>query len=337
MKAIVQTAYGSPDVLELRDIDKPVVGDRDVLVCVHAAGLNAGDYFTLRGSPWLIRLTMGLRKPNDHVPGWDVAGTVAAVGQSVTMFKPGDEVYAAIEHTCAEYACAGEDKFALKPINLTMEQAAAVPTAALTALKALRDMAKVQPRQKVLINGASGGVGTFAVQIAKVLGAEVTGVCSTRNMDMVRQIGADHVIDYSKEDFTKGEQRYDVILDNVGNHPFAAYRRVLTPQGIIQPNTGHAGMGYVIRAALLSPFMRQQGKLFIATPNHDDLVIVKEFIESGKVTPVMDRTYPLDEFVAAFGYVEKVHARGKVVLTMAHGSDGALQEVAEPVAMLGTV
>ena len=316
MKAIVQNAYGSPALLEFKEVDKPVVKDNDVLVRVHAAGLNAGDYFTMRGSPWVIRLTLGLRGPENHIPGWDVAGRVEAVGPQVTMFQPGDEVFAAIEHTCAEYACAGEEKFALKPTNLTLEEAAAVPTAALTALKALRDMAKVQPGQKVLINGASGGVGPFAVQIAKVLGAEVTGVCSTRNVEMVRSIGADHVIDYTQEDFTLGEQRYDLILDNVGNHAFAAYRRVLTPQGIIQPNTGHAGMWYVTKAAVLSQFMRQQGKLFVATPNHEDLVILKGFIESGKVTPVIDSTYPFSETAEALRYLEKGHARGKVVITI---------------------
>ncbi len=320
MKAIVQNEYGSPDVFKLQEIDEPVVKDDDVLVRVHAAGLNASDYFTMRGSPWAIRLTLGLRRPKNHIPGWDVAGHVEAVGQKVTRFQPGDEVFAAIDGACAEYACAGEDKFALKPTNLTLEQAAAVPTAALTALQALRDMAKVQPGQKVLINGASGGVGTFAVQIAKALGADVTGVCSARNVDMVRSIGADYVIDYTQEDFTQNGQQYDLILDNVGNHSFAAYRRVLTPQGIIQPNTGHAGMGYVIKAAVLSQFMQQQGRLFVANPTHEDLVVLKEFIESGQVTPVIDRMYPLNETPEALRYLDKGHARGKVVITVKHNN-----------------
>ncbi len=320
MKAIVQNEYGSPDVFKLQEIDEPVVKDDDVLVRVHAAGLNASDYFTMRGSPWAIRLTLGLRRPKNHIPGWDVAGHVEAVGQKVTRFQPGDEVFAAIDGACAEYACAGEDKFALKPTNLTLEQAAAVPTAALTALQALRDMAKVQPGQKVLINGASGGVGTFAVQIAKALGADVTGVCSARNVDMVRSIGADYVIDYTQEDFTQNGQQYDLILDNVGNHSFAAYRRVLTPQGIIQPNTGHAGMGYVIKAAVLSQFMQQQGRLFVANPTHEDLVVLKEFIESGQVTPVIDRMYPLRETPEALRYLEKCHAQGKVVITVKHNN-----------------
>jgi len=336
MKAIVQNAYGSPDLLEFKEVDKPIVGDKDVLVRVHAVGLNAGDYFAMRGRPWAIRMTLGLRGPDNHIPGWDVAGTVEAVGSKVTMFQPGDEVFAGIEHTCAEYACASEVKFALKPANLTMAEAAAVPTAALTALQALRDMADVQPDQKVLINGAAGGVGTFAVQIAKMMGAEVTGVCSTRNVELVLSIGADHVIDYTREDFTKGDQRYDLILDNVGNHSFAAYRRVLTPTGIIQPNTAHAGLGYVIKAAVLSQFMRQQGKPFVTIPSHDDLVIMKGFIEAGKVTPVMDRTYPLSETVDALSYLEKGHARGKVVLAVKDGSDDVLREVADTVAMLET-
>lgn len=316
MKAIVQTAYGSPDVLELIEIDKPVVEDDDVLVRVRAAGLNAGDYFSMRGHPWVIRLELGLRKPKNHIPGWDVAGHVETVGHKVTRFQPGDEVFAAIDGTCAEYACAGEGKFALKPVNLTLEQAAAVPTAALTALQALRDMAKVQPGQKVLINGASGGVGTFAVQIAKALGAEVTGVCSTRNVDLVRSIGADYVIDYTQEDFTQSGQRYDLILDNVGNHSFAAYRHALMPQGVIQPNTGHAGMGYVLKAFVLSQFMHQQGHPFVATPNHEDMVVLKEFIEAGQITPVIDRMYPLNKTPEALRYLEKCHAQGKVVITL---------------------
>ena len=331
MKALVQNAYGPADLLTFKEVDKPAVGASDVLVRVQAAGLNAGDYFTLRGDPWLIRLTMGLRKPKEHIPGWDVAGIVEAIGPDVTMFQPGDAVYAAIEHTCAEYACAGEGKFALKPAGLTFTEAAAVPTAALTALKALRDMANVQPGQKVLINGASGGVGTFAVQVAKALGAEVTGVCSTRHVELVRTLGADHVIDYTQEDFTQGDTRYDVILDNVGNHSFAAYRRVLTPDGIVQPNTGHAGMGYVIRAALRAPFMRQQGKPFVATPTHDDLVVLAAWIEAGKITPVMDKTYPFDEAREALAYLAQGHARGKVVLTMAPSQERSVAARAEGV------
>ena len=320
MRAIVQNDYGSPDVYELKEIDKPVVKDDDVLVRVHAAGLNAGDYFAMRGEPYMIRMSVGWPKPKNFVPGWDVAGTVEAVGQDVEQFQPGDALFGACTCTCAEYVCAGEDKFALKPASLTFEQAAAVPTAAVTALRGLRDAGKMQPGQKVLINGASGGVGTFAVQIARALGAEVTGVCSTSKVDMVRSIGADHVIDYTREDFTQGRQRYDLILDNVGNHSFAEYRRVLTSRGIIQPNTGHAGMSYVLKAALLSPLMRQQGRLFVANPNHKDLVVLKDLIEAGKVTPVIDRTYPLKETPEAFRYLDEGHARGKVVITMEYNN-----------------
>ncbi len=295
-----------------------MVKDNDVLVRVHAAALNAGDVFSMRGSPWLARLTVGFPRPKNYILGWDAAGRVEAVGKNVTRFQPGDDVYSSCSHTLAEYACATEDKVALKPANLSFEQAAAVPTAAITALQGLRNAGKLQPGQKVLINGASGGVGTFAVQIARALGADVTGVCSTRNVDMVRSLGADQVIDYTREDFTQRGQRYDCILDNVGSHAFADYRRALTPQGMLIPNTGHAGMRYVIKALVLSLFVRQQGSLFMATPNNADLVVLKELIEAGKVTPVIDKTYPLSETPAAFRYLEEEHARGKVVITVEH-------------------
>jgi NADPH:quinone reductase-like Zn-dependent oxidoreductase len=320
MKAIVQNDYGSPNVLKLKEVDKPVIKDNDVLVCVHAAAINAGDCFSMRGSPWLVRFTVGFPKPKNYILGWDVAGHVEAVGKKVKQFKPGDEVFAACSSTFAEYVSADEDKFAMKPTNLTLEQAAAVPTAATTALQGLRDAGKVQPGQKALINGASGGVGTFAVQIAKVFGADVTGVCSTRNVDMVRSIGADHVIDYTQEDFTQGEERYDLILDNVANHSFSDLRHALTPQGIIIPNSGHGGMGYVFKAFLLSPFMRQQGSMYFSAPNNRDLVVLKELIEAGKVTPVIDRTYPLSDTPEAFRYLEESHARGKVVITVEHNN-----------------
>ena len=318
MKAVVQSAYGSSDVLELKEIDKPVVGDDDVLVRVHAAGLNAGDYFAMRGQPYMIRMSVGWPKPKDFVPGWDVAGTVEAVGQNVTQFQPGDEVFGAINGTCAEYACAGEEKFVLKPANFTFEQAAAVPTAAVTALRGLQE---IQSGQKVLINGASGGVGTFAVQIAKALGAEVTGVCSTRNVDMVRSIGADHVVDYTQEDFTQSGQHYDLILDNVGNHSLSDYRRALTPQGAIQPNSGHAGLGYVLKSLVLSLFMRQHKSPYIAAPKNEDLVTLKELIENGKITPVIDKTYLLSETPEAFRYLDEEHARGKVVIIVAQNNE----------------
>ncbi|MFC1619990.1 NAD(P)-dependent alcohol dehydrogenase [Candidatus Neomarinimicrobiota bacterium] len=320
MKAIVQTGYGLPDVLELREVDKPVVKDDGVLVRVNAAGVNAGDYFSMRGSPWLVRFIVGFPKPKNYILGWDLAGQVEAVGKKVKRFQPGDEVFGSCSHTFAEYASADEEQVAMKPANLTFEQAAAVPTAALTALKGLRDAGKVKPGQKVLINGASGGVGTFAVQIAKSFGVEVTGVCSTRNVDMVRSIGADHVVDYTQEDFTQSGQHYDLILDNVASRSFSDLRRSLTPQGSIIPNSGHSGMGYVIKAYVLSAFMRQQGRMFMAVPTNEDLVVLKELIESGKLTPVIDGTYSLSEVPEAMRYLHEEHARGKVVITVKHSA-----------------
>ena len=317
MKAVVQNDYGSPDVLELKEVARPTVKENEVLVRVHAASLNAGDVFSMRGSPWLIRLSVGLPRPKNYILGWDMAGRVAAVGSQVTRFKPGDEVFAACHGSLAEYVHVAEDKLALKPANLTFEQAAAVPTAAVTAIMGLRDAGKIQPGQKVLINGASGGVGTFAVQIAKAFGAEVTGVCSTRNVDLVRSIGADHVVDYTREDFMQNGQRYDLILDNVASRSFSDLRRALTPQGKIIPNSGHAGMGYVFKAYVLSLVRRQHGSMYLAVPNSQNLAPLKDLIEAGKVTPVIDKTYPLSETPAAFRYLVKEHARGKVVITIA--------------------
>ena len=316
MKAIVQNAYGSSDVLELKETATPVVKDDDVLVRVHAASVHAGDYFVMRGVPYLARLSAGWPRPKDYVPGFDVAGTVEAVGKDVTRFQPGDEVFGECGGgACAEYVSAAEGRFVPKPVNLTFEEAAAVPVSAMAALHGLRDAGKVQPGQKVLINGASGGVGTFAVQIAKVLGAEVTGVCSTRNVDLVRSIGADHVVDYTREDFTQGEARYDLILDNVANRTFSDCRRVLTSTGTLIPNSGHAGIGYVLRAFVRSIFVRQQGRPFLSTPKSEDLLFLKGLIEAGEVTPVIDRTYSLSQTPEALGYVGEGHARGKVVIT----------------------
>jgi len=317
MKAIVQNDYGSPDVFELKEIDKPVVKkEDDVLVRVHAAALHAGDYFIMRGVPYLVRLVAGWPKPKNHVPGYDVAGHVEEIGKNVTRFQPGDEVFGECNGTCAEYVCAAEDEFVLKPACLTLEQAAAVPMSALTAIHGLRDAGKVQPGHKVLINGASGGVGTFAVQIAKTFGAEVTGVCSRRNVDMVRSIGADHVIDYTEEDFTLSKQRYDLILDNVANRSFSDCRRALSPQGTLIPNSGNGGLGYIVKALVLSAFVRQKVRLFLSIPKNEDLVVLKELIEAGKVTPVIDRTYPLSETPQAFRYLNEGHARGKIVITV---------------------
>ena len=314
MKAIIQNDYGSPDVLKLAEVAQPAMKDNQVLVRVKAVSINAGDVFAIRGNPWLIRLTAGFPKPKNYILGWDMAGVVETAGSSVTQFSPGDEVYASCGSALAEYVSMAEDKPALKPLNLTFEQAAAIPTAAITALKDLRDVGKLQPGQKVLINGASGGVGTFAVQIAKALGAEVTGVCSTRNVDMVRSLGADDIVDYTCKDFTRNGRRYDLILDNVASHSFSDLMRVLTPQGLIIPNSGHSGMGYVFKAFLLSPFLRQLGSMYLAVPNGKDLTQLKEWIELGKIKPVIDRTYPLHQTPEAFCYLDKEHARGKVVI-----------------------
>ena len=320
MKAIVQNGYGSPDFFELKEIDKPLVRDNEVLVQVHAAALHAGDVFFMRGVPYMVRLSAGFPKPRNYIPGYDVAGYVETVGKNVKQLKPGDEVIGASKNTCAEYVCAAAGRFVPRPTNLTLEHAAAVPTSPLSALHGLRNEGKLLPGQKVLINGASGGVGTFAVQIAKAFGAEVTGVCSTKNLDMVRSIGADHVIDYTQEDFTRGEKRYDLILDQVANHSLSDCRRVLTPKGMHIPNSGHSGFGYIIKAFVSSLFLRQQRHPYVSIPKNEDLVVLKELIESGKVTPVIDRTYPLSEISEAFRYLEEGHARGKVVIIVEHNN-----------------
>lgn len=316
MKAIVQNAYGPPDGLQLKEVPVPPVKDHEVLVKVYAAALNAGDVFSLRGSPWPARLNVGFPRPKDYIPGWDLAGIIESVGREVTRFQPGDEVYASSSHTLAEYACIAENKTVPKPVNLTFVQAASVPTAAVTALIGLRDAGELKPGQAVLINGASGGVGTFAVQIAKALGAKVTGVCSTRNTDMVRSLGADHVIDYNLEDFTRNSERYDLILDNVASRTFSDLRRVLAPQGLIVPNSGHGGMSYVFKALFFSLISRQVTGPYLATPNEKNLLFLKELIEAGKIKPVIDRTYPLHQAVEAFRCLEESHARGKITISV---------------------
>jgi len=306
--------------MKLREVAKPTPGDGEVLVRVMAASLAAGEYFGMRGRPFPIRFYIGFPKPKkDFVVGLDFAGVVEAVGHNISRFRPGDEVYGECHGSCAEYAVAKEGSIAPKPASLSFEQAAAVPTSACTALQGLRDQGKVRPGHKVLINGASGGVGPFAVQIAKTLGAEVTGVCSTGNVEMVRAIGADHVIDYTKEDFTQGSARYDVIMDNVASHSLSATRRVLTPDGILVPSSGHAGMGWVIAVALEAMLVRQQGALFVAVTNSRSLLALNELIEAGKVSPVIDRTYRLGETAQAFAYLDEGHARGKVVITVERG------------------
>jgi NADPH:quinone reductase-like Zn-dependent oxidoreductase len=326
MKAVVYTNYGSPDVLEIRDIKKPVPNDDQVLIKVRTASINPLDWHFMEGTPYIMRaIGVGLRKPKDPRLGVDYAGTVEAVGKNVTQFKPGDEVLGGKSGAFAEYVCARADRaIVLKPANITFEQAASVPIAAITALQGLRDKGKIQPGQKVLINGASGGVGTFAVQIAKSFGADVTGVCSTRNLDMVRSLGADHVIDYTKEDFTKNGQRYDLILDNVGTQPLSGFRRVLNPNGILVmiggggPNDGGliGPLGRPVKALLLSPFVSQKMGMLMAELNKKDLTILGDLMQSGKVTPVIDRTYPLSQIAEAIRYLEQGHARGKVVITV---------------------
>src|SRR5438034_426930 len=325
MKAIVYCNYGVPN-LKFQEIEKPTPADDQLLVRVRAASVNPLDWHFIEGTPYVMRaMGVGLRKPKDTRLGVDFAGTVEAVGKNVTRFKPGHEVFGGRTGAFAEYVCARESRaVALKPANVTFEQAASVPIAAITALQGVRDKGKVQPGHKVLINGASGGVGTFAVQIAKTFGAEVTAVCSTRNIDLVKSLGADHVIDYSKEDFTTGEQRYDMLYDLVGNHSFSERRRILTPNGIcVLAGVGGAGIhpeswgriGRNFWNAFLSNFNKQKFVFYIAKLTKDDLNVLRDLMQSGKVAPVIDRTYKLGETQAAVRYLEEGHARGKVVIT----------------------
>jgi NADPH:quinone reductase-like Zn-dependent oxidoreductase len=324
MKAIVQDRYGSPDALEFRDVGKPVPADNEVLVRVHAAAVNAYDWHLMRGDPYLARLTLGLGRPKMKIRGRDFAGRVETVGADVKRFGPGDEVFGEVDGAFAEYVCVPENMLETKPTNLTFEQAAAMPLAGNTALMGLRDAGRVQPGQQVLVNGASGGVGTFAVQIAKSFGAEVTGVCSTRNVDLVRSIGADHVIDYTQEDFTRNGRRYDVVFDLVGNRSLTDLRRALTPRGALILSGGGVSrggsligpMGLIIRGQALSRFVRHRLLVLMAMPSKENLATLRELAESGKVTPVIDRTYPLREAPEAIRYLEAEHARAKVVITV---------------------
>src|ERR671915_551273 len=323
MKAIVQDEYGSPDVLELRDIDKPEIGDDEVLVGVHAAGVDRSVWHIMTGLPYLMRLGgYGLRTPKNPVLGMEVSGVVEALGKNVSRFQPGDEVFGIGKGSYAEYARGPEDKLAPKPENLTFEQAAVVAISGSAALQGLRDHGRVEPGQEVLIIGASGGVGTFGVQIAKALGAHVTGVCSTRKVEMVRSIGADHVIDYTREDFAQSGQRYDLILDIGGNSSLSRLRRALAPRGTLVIVGGEGGGRWLggtdrqLRATILSPFVGQKLGTFVNNENHEDLLVLKELIESGKVTPIIDRTYPLAEVPEAIRYLEGGHARGKVLITV---------------------
>jgi NADPH:quinone reductase-like Zn-dependent oxidoreductase len=321
MQAIVQDRYGSPDVLELREIDKPEIDDDGVLVRVRAASVNAYDWHLMRGQPFPARMGNGLRRPKTSVLGVDMAGRVEAVGRDVTAFRPGDEVIGHRGGCFAEYMRGRALHFVSKPPNVTFEQAAAVPVAGLTALQGLRDKGGLQPGQTVLINGASGGVGTFAVQIAKVLGADVTAVCSTRNVERVRSLGADRVIDYTQEDFTRSGARYDLIFDIAGSRPLWACRRVLAPAGRLVVVGGPAGrwvrpIDRMVLAVVLSRFGLATMLPFLAKHSQADLVILRDLLEAGRITPVIDRTYPFHQTPDAVRYVEGGHARGKVVITM---------------------
>ena len=314
MKAIVYERYGSPDILELRDVEKPSVTDDGVLVRIRAASTNPYDWHFMRGKPLFTRLMFGLFRPKDHRLGADLAGEVEAVGKDVTRFRPGDSVFGEGAGAFAEVACVPERWLARKPTNLTFEQAAAVPMAACTALQGLRDGGKIQAGQKVLFHGASGGVGTFAVQIAKSFGAEVTGVCSTKNVEMVKKIGADHVVDYTRDDFTRGETRYDLMLDTIGDRSLRACRRVLAQKAVYVFIGGR--MSHLASTMLARPFVSQDVKAVVAKRSSADLEFLAGLIEAGKVAPVIDRTYPLSEVPAAIRYLEGGHARGKIVITV---------------------
>lgn len=323
MKAIVYTQYGAPsEVLQFQEVEKPIPKDDEVLIRIHAASANAADWRLVRADPFLARFATGLLKPKNTIPGADVAGRVEAVGRSVTLFRPGDEVFGDLS-ACgwgafAEYVCASETALVLKPTNIPFEEAAAVPLAAVTALQALRDKGRIQPGQKVLINGASGGVGTFAVQIAKSFGAEVTAVCSTSKMEMARSLGADHVIDYTQEDFTQIGQQYDLILAANGNRSLSDYKRALAPKGRYVMSGG--SMTQLTQALLQGPWISLTGSKkmgnMLARPNQRDLTFVKELLEAGKVIPVIDKRYPLSGVPEALRYLEEGHARGKVVITV---------------------
>ncbi len=325
MKAIVQDVYGSADVLHTAEVDRPTIGHGEVLVRVHAAGLDRGTWHLMAGMPYVIRLGFGFRRPKNPIPGLDVAGTVEAVSENVTKFKVGDEVFGTAKGSFAQYAAAEQDKLAHKPATLTFQQAAAVPISGLTAIQGLRDQGQVEPGQQVLIIGASGGVGTYAVQLAKAFGAEVTGVCSTAKTDLIRSIGADHVIDYTKEDFAGGSKRYDVILDIGGNSSLKKLRSALTEKGTLVIVGGEeggrwiAGVDRQLRAMAMSPFISQRLTTFISKETHVDLERLAQIIDAGDLTPVIDRTYPLDEVPDAMRHLEAGKARGKIVISVGIG------------------
>ncbi len=327
MKAILYTEYGPPDVLQFTEVAKPAPKDDEVLIRIRAASVNPFDWHFMRGAPYLMRIMTGLRKPKDTRLGVDVAGQVEAVGKNVEQFQPGDLVFGSCKGAFAEYGCASEGALVPKPASVSFEQAAAVAIAALTALQGLRDGGRIQRGQKVLINGAAGGVGTFAVQIAKSFGTDVTGVCSTKNVDMVRSIGANHVVDYTREDFTKTGQRYDLMFDTVGNRSLSDCRRALTTKGTLVfvggPDKGRwlGPLKGLLKVGVLSPFVSQKLRPFGAHLIKEDLMVMRDLLEAGKVTPVIDRSYPLSDLPEAIRYLEEGHARGKVVITMEHRNE----------------
>jgi NADPH:quinone reductase-like Zn-dependent oxidoreductase len=322
MKAIIYEQYGPPDVLQLKDVVTPAPAENEVLIKICAASVNPYDWHFMRGDPWFIRLLLGLRKPKVTRLGFDVAGRVEAVGKNVTLLKPGDEIFGGCRGAFAEFVCADENGLALKPVNLSFEEAAAVPMAAITALQALRDKGRIKPGQKVLVDGASGGVGTFAIQIAKSFGAEVTAVCSTRNLDRARSLGADHIIDYTREDFTRNGQSYDLILAANAYHSIFDYRRALSRDGICVKSGGKASLQAMLLESLLSLMLSLFGgkKIcgFIAKLHKQDMVLLKDLLEAEKIVPVIDRRYPLSDTAEAIRYLEGGHARGKVLLTVEH-------------------
>jgi len=322
MKAIVQHRYGDPSVLSLEDVDEPTITDDEMLVRVRASSVNPQDWYFVTGTPYLARLSFGLRRPKQHIPGTDMAGVVEKVGSSVTQLQPGDAVFGMRSGAFAEYVSVRPDQVVAKPAGVTFEQAAAVPVAALTALQGLRDKGRIHAGQQVLINGASGGVGTFAVQIAKSFGAEVTGVCSTRNVETIRSLGADHVIDYTREDFVQSGRKYDLILDIAGNRSVADRRRAMTPKGILVlvggPKTSKllGPLPGFVKVSIGSPLGSQTMVTMLAKNSRDDLAVMAELLESGKVRPVIDRTYPIAEVAAALSYLGEGHAKGKIVISV---------------------
>lgn len=321
MKAVVLNGYGSTEHLKLMDVQKPKIKDTEVLIKVIASSVNAGDLFGVMGSPYMIRFSIGFPRPKDFILGWDISGIIEEVGSKVEGFKAGDEVYGASESAFAEYVKIDANKINYKPRNISHIETASLPTAALTALQRLRDGGKIKKGQKVLVTGASGGVGSFAVQIAKTYGTEVTGVCSAKKIDMVRSIGADHIIDHSRDDITKGNRNYDIILDNVGCYSFSEMKKVLAPGGIIVPNTGHGGMKYVFGSMFQMMLSKKVGGMKVTVEDPKDLNFLKDLIETNKIKPVVDKTFPMDDTAKALDYLKSRKVKGKVVIKIGEEKD----------------